>query len=331
MLRLKVSGDALLHSRFALSPAFELTSLLRILAGRGERRLPPAWSARLAPRFAELRRRTELDAVLALQTPSSGADLIAPPPVGLSQTWEEDLAAIRRTSPAQAREEARRCLAAGHVTDPRVVEALTSEDVVARVSRVLDEAWRVLLAGDWPQLRAVCERDVVHRVGLLGAGGWSSVLNSLHAGLTWHDGGVDVHGAPEPTTVTLGGEGLLLVPSVFVWPKVATHLDGSWPKTLIYPARGTAALWPTSEVWEADALADLLGRSRALLLTILSVPASTTQLARSLGMSVGAVNDHLTVLRRAGLLTRARSGRSVLYLRTPLGDALTAPALETPL
>lgn len=41
-------------------------------------------------------------------------------------------------------------------------------------------------------------------------------------------------------------------------------------------------------------------------------------------LAVGAVGDHLPVLRRAGLVRSARAGRSVLYRRTPLGAALAA-------
>ncbi|MET9388236.1 helix-turn-helix domain-containing protein [Streptomyces sp. NPDC002928] len=66
----------------------------------------------------------------------------------------------------------------------------------------------------------------------------------------------------------------------------------------------------------------MLGRTRARVLTLLSEPASTTELVHRLGVSPGTVSQHLGVLHRAGLVTRARHGHLVLYLRTPLGDQL---------
>ena len=40
------------------------------------------------------------------------------------------------------------------------------------------------------------------------------------------------------------------------------------------------------------------------------------------GVTASAVNQHLRVLRDAGLLISTRYGRSVLYLRSELGSAL---------
>ena len=56
-----------------------------------------------------------------------------------------------------------------------------------------------------------------------------------------------------------------------------------------------------------------------------AAPATTSQLVAQLGMSLGGVGGHLAVLRAAGLVNRARSGRSVNYVATPLGDALLSP------
>lgn len=322
MLRFEVGTDDLLRSRFALSPAFELGGLLRILSGLDQRRLPATWSGRLMPAFQALRRDTALDAALALHHRTFGASFITVPPSSLDQTWEEDLAALRATSLREARREIARCLAARPVTDPRVLSVLHDDHAVNEIADALDHAWHGLLARDWPQLQAVCERDVVYRTGRLGRSGWAVVLDGLHPGLRWHDGGIDVLHSATDCTVALEGEGLLLIPSIFVRPGIATHTDAPWPKSVIYPARGIAALWEAPGPSTRDGLAALLGRSRSRILAALGQPASTTQLAQSLRLAPGAVGDHLAVLRTVGLLRRARAGRSVLYYRTPLGDAL---------
>lgn len=75
----------------------------------------------------------------------------------------------------------------------------------------------------------------------------------------------------------------------------------------------------------AGALARLIGGSRAALVRALAVPATTTQLAATLELSLGTVGDHLAVLRGAGLVRRVRVGRAVQYRRTALGDALADP------
>ncbi|MFJ8431652.1 ArsR/SmtB family transcription factor [Kitasatospora sp. NPDC094019] len=330
MLRYTATAEDLLRSRFALSPAFELCGLLRGLDG-GNASLPGGWAARLAPGFRRLRRETALDAVLALQTGSSGANFVAPPPRGLAQTWADDLAAVRATPLPVARDEIDRLGRLAPVRDPQVRALLDSDRVVDLVGDALDRAWNELLAPDWSRLRAICERDVVHRVGVIGERGWREAIEGLDRGLVWNGFSLQVPLHSEDRVVDLSGEGLLMVPSVLVRPGVAAFYDEPWPKALVYPARGTSALRerPAPGPDARATLGALLGRSRARLLAELGTPASTSQLARSLGMAPGAVGDHLAVLRASGLLARARSGRAVLYRRTALGDALVAgPAAE---
>ncbi|MFD9825154.1 ArsR/SmtB family transcription factor [Streptomyces violascens] len=81
-------------------------------------------------------------------------------------------------------------------------------------------------------------------------------------------------------------------------------------------------MWETRPPRHAGALASLLGRPKAALLLALAGPASTTELARRLGVTASAVSHHLAVLHRTGLVGRARAGRVVLYARTELGEQL---------
>jgi DNA-binding transcriptional ArsR family regulator len=95
---------------------------------------------------------------------------------------------------------------------------------------------------------------------------------------------------------------------------------------ILYPARGQGALWEAERVANPAAVAAVLGETRASLLAALGEPASSTELGVRFGVTASAVNQHLRVLRDAGLLVSTRYGRNVLYLRSELGSAL----LEAP-
>jgi DNA-binding transcriptional ArsR family regulator len=62
-----------------------------------------------------------------------------------------------------------------------------------------------------------------------------------------------------------------------------------------------------------------------MILTELASPTSTSQLVAATGFGLGSVGGHLKVLLDAGLVRRTRSGRSVLYYRTAVGDHLVEP------
>lgn len=317
-----MTPDDLLRTRFAVSPLFELDSVLRMLGGLASRqRLPAGWRARLAPAFARLRKETALDAVLALFSAHHGPGFIAPPPQSLAQTIEADLATVRATPLPQVHREIRKAMTLRPCPDPAVRRLLGGQDVLTRLADALECAWYELLAPDWLVLRTICERDVMHRAVELSRVGLAGAFAGLHKGLRLRENGVELPRL-DGGRISLAGQGLLLIPSVMVWPNLGSHCEKPWPATVIYPARGVAALWERRPRTAPADLARLLGTSRARLLVALEEPTSTSELARNHGMATGAVGDHLGVLYRAGLVDRDRNGRSVLYRRTPLGDAL---------
>jgi DNA-binding transcriptional ArsR family regulator len=99
-------------------------------------------------------------------------------------------------------------------------------------------------------------------------------------------------------------------------------LDPPWQPAIVYAPRGLGTLWEPGDGPRSTALDALLGARRARILSALGAPASTTELAARLGASAAGVSEHLAVLRRAGLVTSARAGRAVRYVRTEAGDAL---------
>jgi DNA-binding transcriptional ArsR family regulator len=121
--------------------------------------------------------------------------------------------------------------------------------------------------------------------------------------------------------VDLAGRGLLLIPSAFTWPEVWPRTDPPWDPALVYPPAGIGNLW-TSGRSDDTALDSLIGRRRARILRELDRPAATLDLAKRMRISAGGISDHLSVLHRAGLVTRHREGRNVIYTRTSSGNVL---------
>jgi DNA-binding transcriptional ArsR family regulator len=115
------------------------------------------------------------------------------------------------------------------------------------------------------------------------------------------------------------------MPSAFQWARPATTDLEPWQPTLVYPARGIATLWEQG-AHAPDGLVRLLGATRATVLADLDAPRSTADVAQRLSISPAGASHHLTTLRDAGLATARREGRTVLYVRTPTGDALAGGA-----
>jgi DNA-binding transcriptional ArsR family regulator len=326
-MRIEVSPGDIAASRYAISPLIEAVSALRLLAGQESVGPLRPVVERLRPRYEPLRRDPAVGTLVSLfRTPGYNADFVKPPPAGVGLTFAEELAAVRRTPLDRARDEIARNLA-GHRPPPgyarRILEAA---DVVDRLADAIEAVWAALVEPEWPRLRAVLERDVVQRAGRLAAYGWAEALSDLDPRLRWHSAGrtgtIEVR-LRDRGEYSLGGRGLLFVPTVFC--KLIAYVEPPWPYAVVYPARGVADLLGAPDpARPPDALDRLIGSSRAAVLRALAVPATTSQLVAQLGLALGTVGDHLATLLAAGLVSRARVGRAVHYQRTALGDAVAA-------
>lgn len=314
-------------SRFAISPLIETMHAQWLLDGRitagGHRRWLEPWR----DTYRELRHRHPALRATALISGNRGftnVDFIAPPPTGVSVPFEAELAAMRATPLERAHAEIAAVLPHLPSVPRQVRELLLGPDVVRLIADAYEALWTEIVSALWPRLHAILERDVVQRAGRLATYGWASALGDLSTRVRWHDDGhILVETSGGDSRHRLGGRGLLFLPSAFV-SGVGAYVDEAWPYALVYPARGVAA-----PVRAAGAeLAVLMGRTRARVLTELAVPATTTHLAALLGQSLGGIAGHLAALRRTGLVSGTRTGRSVLYARTPLGDALVAGTID---
>jgi DNA-binding transcriptional ArsR family regulator len=316
MITLRFGQEDLLRLRFGISPLWETRAAVVTLTypDRHAYHLPWLRRARAA--------RLDIRALVAV-LPARGytPDFLAPPPLGPIADFDEEIARVRATPPDVVTAE----LAEGltDVADPAAVRELAADPVAARdlLADQLVVAWSALVAPFWPRLRDLLDADVVYRSRQFAEGGTERVLRELHPRVRWRDGTVEVTGKPRLHR-ELAGAGLVLIPSVFQWPDVRVLLDPPWQPTVVYPARGVGAVWDPPANRPPDALAALIGRTRAALLLAVGEPASTTVLARRLDLAPSTVSEHLTVLRDAGLVHAFRTGRQVRYERTPGGDLL---------
>lgn len=153
-------------------------------------------------------------------------------------------------------------------------------------------------------------------------GGVDAMLTGLHPDITWTSPTLTSYGLRHGSTsdIHLGGRGLQLYPSPFTAESLALDVPGRRP-VLVYPCADLELDAPDS-----DALADLLGRTRAAVLRALTASASTTQLSRRCGISLASTSDHTRILRGAGLISTHRAGGTALHSLTPTGHRL----LQTP-
>ena len=307
--------------RFAISPVFETLAAIRLTSAEEAAGQHPRWLDEVRPRLDTL----DLRPITLLQ-PRRGytPDFLSPPPSGPLARFADELARVAATPPEQVRAEIERSLAdtpgAAGTGTGRLLLGDPAE-VLALLTDLVGRAWHALVEPVWPRVRALLDADVGHRTRRLAEGGLERLFAELHPDLRWHGDTLTRRRGPDDHR-TLTGEGVVLMPSAFKWDQVVVVLDPPWQPTVVYPARGVGTLWQTAGGAPDEALARLVGRTRAVLLADLAEPATTTALAHRHALAPATVSQHLTVLRDAGLVTGDRYRHEIRYRRTPLGTAL---------
>jgi DNA-binding transcriptional ArsR family regulator len=322
MPALDLTASDLGNVRFAISPMSQLIGALQVLGGRGT---PVGLEDWRADRLARYRAQCRADAVLPALTDLLAAtryvpDCLSVPPRATITTIDTELQTLRGMAAPQVRADLELSAAERLDTASNSLDQLSSRpELSSLLAHTLSEAWRHLMAADWPTIKAILERDIQHRGNVLVTRGLEAALGDLDPDVRWDPSGQLARRSSVSDPHQLDGTGLWLVPNAYGGGWLC--LDGRGAFALTYAARGIADLGVTAAP-APQALQELIGRSRATVLNALERPATTTQLAAQLGMSLGAVGDHLAILRRNGLVTRSRSGRAVLYQRSALADAL---------
>jgi DNA-binding transcriptional ArsR family regulator len=321
MIRLRLSPGDLERLRFAYSPLAEVAESLYVLQSGQVPLLHRGWFDRTRTRLRGVDMQV-LRAIVPAPRPHVASFLLsgAREP---STAIDVQLAAVAGCGAARLRAdlevvwrgeippETRRVLE--HGGGPRIAEALR-------------QYWAVAIEPFWPQIRAVLDADVAYRAARLARGGIEALLTDLHPELELAEHAIQVQSSAAGREHELRGAGLLLVPCVFAWPHVMADIDAGNPPSITYGPRGIGELWPQAPPPDpdGDALAALLGRTRAAILRAVALPKSTSDLAAGLDQSRPAVSAHLAVLRRSGLVSCWRAGRRVLYQLTPLARSVLA-------
>jgi len=318
MTLLRLSSAALSRSRFAISPLAEtIGCLIALQRGRSDPWLAP-WVARHQAGFRDWLAADEVAGGLVplLAATKWFPDYVAIPPAdGVRTRLADELAVVAAHTDEEVTAMTAPAVAAGW--EQVDLRWLGLNDLGQRVAAVLEQGWERFVEPDWPRRRVILERDIMYRAGLLAAYGWQHAVNDMAGKLSWVGDNAIAFSHQDYPDRWIEEDGLIFVPY--------TAGGGQWTcerppnYALVYPAWGVAAGQPARGT---DAASRLLGPGRARVLRQLAQPATSSQLASLLGLSLGTVSDHLAILRDSGIVAGTRAGRTVVYTLTGRGEAL---------
>ncbi len=331
MIRIRFGEATIDRTRIAVSPLLELTSGLELLHRHRDRATVPWPYTDWAARAREVLRTVAETGPLRVYGELYGTeharptpDVFTPVPSGSRPRLGDELAALRRTPAALMAEQFAKHYPEGlpdfltpYRDDPGRAFGLLADGLQAFAE--------LALAPYWPAMQAALDEEMLLRARTLATAGPEELLTGVRGPALWdrpvlslpkrHDSMLDAR-----------DKRLLLVPVLLLEDRMTVSTDHPEIVTVSYQARGAAVLssTPAPQRRPPDRLTQLIGSGRAAVLRALAEPATTTGLAATLGVSTSTVSEQLAALLATGAITRTRTGRQVLYARSPTGATLVS-------
>ncbi|MFR9777357.1 ArsR/SmtB family transcription factor [Micromonospora sp. MS34] len=325
MLKIIFSSEDILRTRVApaADPVWELVLSLHLLQGRGREPLLLEWRRAVARALHTESDGEQFRLLFALNPPRGYfPDFLTP--YASRDGFEAGLAAVRGTPVSLLRRDLTLLAEENPLPAPADALARGEPEVLRHLTDSMTRYRAFAVAPYWSRIQAAVEADRARRARAMLDGGPEGLLASLRPSMRWADGVLEVLDYPDTRELRLDGRGLLLVPSFFCARTPVALLDPALPPVLVYPVDrlGGLATPRDTDDGDRDALAALLGRTRAAVLAAADNGCTTGEMARRLSISAAAASQHTSVLRNAGLLVSHRDRNTVLHTLTPLGRAV---------
>ncbi|WP_433285264.1 ArsR/SmtB family transcription factor [Micromonospora sp. CA-244673] len=327
MLKVIFSREDILRTRVApaADPVWELVLSLHLLQGRGRDPLLTEWRRTVASGLRTDTTAERYRLLLALNPPRGYfPDFLTP--YASKEGLDAGLEAIRGTPADLLRRDLTRLAEENALPASASALARGEPEVLSHLTDAMVRYQSLAVTPYWSRIQAAVEADRARRARAMLDGGTEGLLASLRPNMRWADGVLEVLDYPDSRELHLDGRGLLLVPSFFCARTPVALLDPSLPPVLVYPVDRLGGLMPEpgsdADAAQREALAALLGRTRAAVLEAADEGCTTGEVARRLRISAAAASQHTTVLRNAGLLVSHRDRNTVLHTLTPLGRAV---------
>lgn len=257
------------------------------------------------------------------------ADFITPTPENRICDTETELARVLATPTDVIRANVEKLIDLHGETEPRRFFLSHPSEAMACLIEEIRLYWQRVLAAHWDRMMLRFDEDILQHARQLALHGADVMLNNMSSAMTYVPMLILLDKSKSTcshslTDVMLEGRGLYLVPSMLTCPEsVMWQIVPEFEPMLIYGAHGSS-LWYESPVLAnpEKELVMALGEGRARVLLALTNPAPTSELARQLHMTSGALSQQLKRLRGAGLVITQRRGYFVYYGLSERGQKL---------